>query len=754
MEPLPIPPGAEHPSSTRKVVRHANGSPRAVPLATGMLESTAMATPSQQGVVDDIAAVLTWLDSVVRHALGVMSAQLEPEAGVDPFRGLHIAPGEIARLLAQPPGEPLLGRREAASHLARVPKPRGLCKVAGAEALDDFELAVLLIASASELDLRYERFFAYLQDDVNKKRPTVDLALNLLCGSLADKLQHRRHFAADAPLLRLCLVHLAGDNPSAPGPLLGQVLRLDDQVLGALLGQDSLDRRLVTCSQLLQWPDLVSNDEPLGAALVALPSMAKHYARAAEPLRLYLQGPAGADKDDVVQTLAREIGSSLLQVDLPLLLATIPDVESALTLVFREARLKDGVLHLRRFDALQGPDQARARECLARHLARASGVNIVSGMAAWEPLEGPNCHLIPVHCAAPTAAQRTACWTGALGARGVTMTDATTLGALGERYQLSRQQIEGAVAHAIFQSRGRAAGGTDDSPKADDLFRAARQQTRHLLDQLAQRVESTRGWGDLVLSNDALAQMREICAQVVHRHRVMEDWGFGRKLPYGKGLSVLFAGPSGTGKTMAAEVLANELQLDLYKIDLARVVSKYIGETEQNLDRIFTAAQDANAILFFDEADALFGKRSEVKDAHDRYANLEISYLLQKMEQYEGVTILASNLRQNLDEAFVRRLAFIVHFAFPDEAQRRRLWQGVWPADTPLGADLDLDTLADHLRFSGGSIRNAALAAGFLASRDGRPVYLEHVRHAAEREFCKLGKAPTWPLGTMVVPSK
>ena len=199
-------------------------------------------------------------------------------------------------------------------------------------------------------------------------------------------------------------------------------------------------------------------------------------------------------------------------------------------------------------------------------------------------------------------------------------------------------------------------------------------------------------------------------------------WGFGRKLAQGKGVTALFAGPSGTGKTMAAEVIAGELGLDLYKIDLAGVVSKYIGETEKNLDRIFAAAEDANAILFFDEADALFGKRSEVRDAHDRYANIEIAYLLQKMEEYDGVAILATNLRSNLDEAFVRRLAFTVHFPFPDEADRRRIWRGIWPAATPLAADVDLDFLAAQFKLSGGNIKNIALAAAFLAAADGRPV--------------------------------
>jgi SpoVK/Ycf46/Vps4 family AAA+-type ATPase len=221
---------------------------------------------------------------------------------------------------------------------------------------------------------------------------------------------------------------------------------------------------------------------------------------------------------------------------------------------------------------------------------------------------------------------------------------------------------------------------------------------------------------------------------------VLSEWGFGRKLSQGKGINALFAGPAGTGKTMAAEIIAGELQLGLYKIDLSGVVSKYIGETEKNLDRIFTAAEHSNAILFFDEADALFGRRSEVRDAHDRYANIEISYLLQRMEQHEGVTILATNLRQNLDESFTRRLAFTIHFPFPDEEIRRRIWKGIWPKEIPLAQDVGLDVFANQYKLSGGNIKNIALAAAFLAAEDGAIVAASHLLHAIRREYQKLGK--------------
>jgi SpoVK/Ycf46/Vps4 family AAA+-type ATPase len=234
--------------------------------------------------------------------------------------------------------------------------------------------------------------------------------------------------------------------------------------------------------------------------------------------------------------------------------------------------------------------------------------------------------------------------------------------------------------------------------------------------------------------------LREIIATVRGRPTVLETWGVGQKLASSAGVTILFAGPPGTGKTMAAEVVASELQLDLYKIDLSTVVNKYIGETEKNLGRIFDEASNSNAILFFDEADAIFGKRSEVKDAHDRYANIEVSYLLQRMETYDGVTVLATNLRANLDDAFSRRLQFAIDFPFPDEAYRLQIWQALFPPDVPRAADLDLPLMARRFKLAGGNIRNIIISAAYLAAADGGQVTMPHLLHGARRELQKMGR--------------
>jgi SpoVK/Ycf46/Vps4 family AAA+-type ATPase len=306
---------------------------------------------------------------------------------------------------------------------------------------------------------------------------------------------------------------------------------------------------------------------------------------------------------------------------------------------------------------------------------------------------------------------------------------------LAGQFEFNAAQIRDAVASGMDRARssGRAL-------SAEDLFLAARQHSNPNLAGLAQKISPRYAWEDIVLPEDQRAMLREIVATVRGRPKVLDDWGLGRKLVPSRGVTILFSGPPGTGKTMAAEILAGELGLDLYKIDLSSVVSKYIGETEKNLERIFRQAAASNAILFFDEADALFGKRSEVRDSHDRYANIEISYLLQRMETYQGLTILATNLRANLDEAFTRRLQFAVDFPFPEEGDRLRIWQTLFPPEVPRAEDLDFKTLARRFKLAGGSIRNVIVAASYLAASDGGVVTMDHLLHGTRRELQKLGR--------------
>jgi hypothetical protein len=378
---------------------------------------------------------------------------------------------------------------------------------------------------------------------------------------------------------------------------------------------------------------------------------------------------------------------------------------------------------------------------LLDRLAEYTGVVILAGQKPWPPAMHQQLGVATLSFHIPDFAQRRACWQIHLARNDMVMNEAS-LDALADRFQLTPTQIAEAtiVAHNLTRLRASQNGHAMAPPEVDELFRAARAQAGHDLATLARKIEPLYTWDDLVLPPDALRQLREICLQVIHRRTVLETWGFDRKLALGKGTNVLFAGPSGTGKTMAAEVISHELRLELYKIDLSSVVSKYIGETEKHLSHIFAVAESSNAILFFDEADALFGKRSEVRDAHDRYANVETSYLLQRMEEYAGIVILATNLRKNMDDAFVRRMHFSIDFPFPNEKQRRRIWEKIWPEATPCSPELDMDFMAQRFEVAGGNIRNIALTAAFFAAEEDGAITMTHLMRATQREYQKMGK--------------
>jgi ATPase family associated with various cellular activities (AAA) len=681
----------------------------------------------------ELFAALGRLDSLLQSAIARAEAAYGPGTMADSFRGLHIDLAEAERLLARAPGQPLLC----------TDRPEGLPPLAGPLAalaqefdLSPFDLDVIVIALAPELDLRYERLYAYLQDDVTKKRPTVDLALNLLCPSADDKLARRAHFQADAPLLRSGILRLCSDPSQPEPPLLAQSLRLDDQIGRLLIGGDGLDARLAAFCALVE-PDAAAAPHPLPEELSQVLEALAKAAATGTTLRLYLRGPAGTGRRRVAELAAARTGKRLLAADL----VRAPDgplFGEGIRVLFREAAFKDAICFLDGLDPLLAGDRAPDQLVFARELVAASGVVVLAGSAPWPSLRalGADAPLavVVVSCPVPPVTQRRQEWRAKLDRAGIDITDGD-LDTLARRFKLTPAQIAEAAATAPRLGPPGAPAGLAE------IFAAARAQTGHELGGLAVKIEPVFEWGDIVLPDDSLLQLREICQRVAHQERVLEEWGFGRKLPLGRGVSALFAGPPGTGKTMAAEIVARALGLDLYRIDLSGVVSKWIGETEKNLDRIFRAAENANAILFFDEADALFGKRSEVRDSHDRYANIEISYLLQKMETYEGVAILATNRIEDLDEAFLRRLGFVVRFPFPEEPDRLRIWAAVWPDGVQLANDLDWSMLARELSFSGAEIRNVALAAAFFAAEARAPVTLDRIVHAARREYEKAGKS-------------
>lgn len=754
-------------------------------------------TEEKKNSIPELQQALERLDRLLDRAVARADQTFGADAQTDPYRGLHIAAEEIERILRQKPFDSAI--REEPPAATRPPGPesrsapqrprvrRGwwpfnrsttlpalpepgeqpvaalpppttdfsegllpdwllhrtvLWPLMQEYGLSKFEGEVLLVALAPELDLRYERLFAYLQDDVTRKRPTVDLVLDLLCQSAEKKLKERASFSIEAPLLQHKLIHLVPDPHQVRPSLLSHYVQLDEQIVSRLLEQEGLDRRLTSVCQLI--PPSISLDAlGLDGELRAFSYLIQEARQVSHPLRLYFQGPNGSGRRLAAEALAGDARLKFLIVDLERARAAEKDFEQAIDLALRQARFPESLLYLEGLDSLRTAEETNHYHQLLQRMNDYPGVAILSGSLPWEPpKEGPLGVLV-LNFTFPSFEERRALWEARLGEMGIVL-DAEEVQSLAGRFRLTPVQIANAVATAWNQSllrldeSGSSAG--EPALKLKDLLAAARAQSGFDLAKLARKINPLYSWGDIILPDDVLVQLHQIGQRVAYRELVMDAWGFERKLSQGKGISALFAGPSGTGKTMAAEIIANELGLDLYKIDLSSVVSKYIGETEKNLERIFTAAENANAILFFDEAEALFGKRSEVRDAHDRYANIEIAYLLQKMEQYEGLAILATNLRQNMDDAFLRRLQFIVEIPFPDEVSRFRIWQVLFPSQAPRDESIDFAFLARQFRLSGGNIKNVVLQAAFLAAAQNDRIRMSHLLQATQREYQKMGK--------------
>lgn len=695
----------------------------------------------------DLLHALKRLDILIDQAVATAQTVYGAEAANDAYRGLYISRQEVERLLTREPGMPALQVGETAPEqvaLESIDHRSRLAWLKESFELSDFDLDLILIALAPEIDLRYERLYAYLQDDVTRKRPSVDLALNLLCASAEDKLLRRDRFASNAPLIRHQLLHLIPDPNQSQPPLLAHYLKLDEQIVRLLLEQEGLDVRLVPYCQAIA-PSVNLDELPLNAKIkVALRSLIVQSWQADRSLRLYFQGPEDVAKSLTAQALASEVGATLVTANLARMLAAKEDWEKILPLLLREVWFQRAILYLEELDALRSDDKALSYHYLLNELNKNPGIVILSGTQPLVSSAIAPSNIISVPLAMPNFSGRRDCWQVHLTAANIVLSE-PAINTLADRFRLMPGQIAAAAIDAGNRSRWRTAISNPDASESavtlGDLYAAARSQSGQDLAGLAHKIEPLYTWDDIVLPDDARTQLQEMYQWVVHRHRVLNQWGFGRKLAYGRGVSALFAGPSGTGKTMSAEIIAKALGLDLYKINLSSVVSKYIGETEKNLERIFTAAENANAILFFDEADALFGKRSEVRDAHDRYANIEIAYLLQRMEQYEGITILATNLRQNIDDAFLRRLQFIIEFPFPDEERRQQIWEILMPKEAPRDEAIDYEFLARQFRFSGGNIKNIVLKAAFLAAAGNGCITMECLVRATWRESQKIGRA-------------
>ncbi|WP_130014270.1 ATP-binding protein [Serinicoccus sediminis] len=678
------------------------------------MTTTARSARGSTGSLAHLLGRVALVELAVREAVARRGIS-DPDP-VDPTRGVYLSDAYLAWLLDRDVQSPAASSTEADSRRQRLDADADAAEAAGADlrlrrlcrscGLDALEEELLVVAAAPMLDRRFGQFYGYLNDDVTRRWATVALAVELAGGAGPGDPRQWLRLTPGSRLRSTGLLEV-GD-PDDPLPT--QCLRVPQRVIAHLLGDDSPD------------PTLAAHLDPSPPLPVGDPGL-----RHTVPRNLVLLQQPGTDAASAAATWLTGHGSPALVLRLP----RAPSGDQGVELVdlLRRERLLTGR------PVVLGPVEE-----LLRLDSGAVAVRRLLGAAApptvlWA--EGPvDATVLPAELefrqlAVPPAEHRLSVWRSS--GLGDHVPDADLL-ALAEQYRVGAARIRRAVATAGATRPGR----VPDRPALEDGLRAG---DGAALQQLARRVRPARSWADLVLPPATVTELHELVGAVRHRDELADAWGLARA-GTARGVTALFAGPSGTGKTLAAEVLTHEVGGDLYTVDLARVVDKYVGETEKNLDRVLRAADGVTGVLFFDEADALFGRRGEVTSGQDRYANLEVSYLLQRVETLGAVVLLSTNLRSQIDEAFIRRVDAVVEFPQPDRSAREAIWRRHVRL-LPLDDDVDLDRCAATFELAGGNIRNAVAAAACLAAEEGRPVRMSDLLRGVEREFAKLGRLRT-----------
>ncbi len=657
-----------------------------------------------------LARELAWLDHLLQREVRRQRAVYE--LAIDEFRGLFVSDDQVDAYFRAVPENVELG---CALPCPAPEQGSPLAAIAKCFNLDPMDVSLLVVALAPELDRRYETTFAYLNNDIGRKWPTIDLA----CRLLDDRSGVHAALLPGAALVATGLVEVwtegAGRRPER-ATAFGASLPASRfvQALPAPLPEGA---QLVYPSGADPLPSLA----PLDLLVEANDAPALMVLIGAIPLEPSLKAEGLAD------ALARPV----IWVDLK----ALDQPHDGLRALHPTAHLERAAVLV---EGLEGaiPSDALAGRRLAAALAALPGptIIVVQQAALLDFLEDQN--YVACRLAEPDRHTQRTIWGRCLARAGLG-TDPAVLQLVTERFRLEPTRIERAVGAAAVAHRLSASRSAFVS--AEELCTAAREESGSALRSLAIQLPVHQAWTDLILPAATLVRVRAVADAIANRARVQDEWGMAR-LSGARGLVALFQGASGTGKTMSAGVIAHELGLDLFRIDLSSTVSKYIGETEKNLERLFRAAQGSNAILLFDEADALFGKRSEVKDAHDRYANIEVSYLLQRMEEHDGPMILATNFARNIDQAFARRLQHVVEFPSPDAEIRERLWHRMLAPPLPLENDVDRHFLAHAFELTGGEIRKAALDAAFAAAAGSNAVGMMHLVTSAAQEVRRQGR--------------
>ncbi len=696
------------------------------------------------------ALALQRLDLLLHREIFRLRANYQ--LSLDEFRGLYISDEQvdayINKALASHPDIhdiDVLTKKACDLHSMHASKiPRQWRHVVEEFGLNGFEQDVLLLALALEIDLKYETLYGYLNNDVTLKYPTIDLALRVFRDDATSHHKHRQSLSPHAKLFAYGLLENVVGNNTLQRSSLAAGFRLTPALVNYLTDIPLHDPKLSSVVTL----NLVEHEEinvaPIAQAVKnRVKQLATLFRSKISPDFVVVEGVEGCGRKHAGRLLCKQLGLCIIEINSGLLSTSDENDLDLLTRILLLARLHGAGILFNAFDVLMQDDPARLR-ILTNILPRLAAVSVPILLTVQPQTLGreslKSYRVVNLELPEPDITERRRLWNLYLHESELNVS-AADIDDLVERFILTNDQVRAAIDAAIVERALKANG--EEKSNRDVLFKAARDQSIGEIGKLAQKVSLKFSWNDLVLPRPTLKRVKEITAAIQHRNKVYKEWGMERRVHNANGLMVLFSGASGTGKTMTASVIARNIGLHLYRIDLSGIVSKYIGETEKNLDKIFAGVRRANAILFFDEADALFGKRSEVKDAHDRYANIEVAYLLQKMEEHDGVVILATNLSKNMDQAFSRRMHYVVEFPKPSAEHRERLWRGIFPLDTPVTEDVDFVFLAKQFDNTGGDIKNIALDAAFLAAENGQRVEMEQLIKAMSRQMIKQGKVPS-----------
>ncbi|AZC38220.1 ATP-binding protein [Pseudomonas chlororaphis] len=669
------------------------------------------------------------LDLLVQQQLQTLQQRFaEPE---EALQGLALSSEELEHLNTQRMGIPFWALEQSGQKLSDEsesldPHSR-LGQLVSRFGLTDFERDVLLLCLLPLFDSRYSLLFAYMQESNQKKSVTVDFALNILCSNVVEKAAQQVCLLPQAPLLKYQLLTLKQRDAEHWGNAL---LHPATDIYTWLIGHSAFPTALRACASWLIPSTLADLSAPLTQRL------ALYCADGAAAVKtlVQLQGRPGSGRAMAIARAAGSVGKAVLALDLAQLPEDHEEAQGVVSVALRETRLHAGCLLLRSL-ADFCTAHPRLVPWLGKALARAELPIFCLTDPHAPPMWLEGMAQVVVSMPTPAIADQVALLASQL--EGIAQQPDIDVAGLVKRFHPAPETLVSVLqeAQAYRLQRG------EHALLANaDLYRAFGLRSQQNFGNLAKRITPVRDFDDLIISDDLQQHLNEVLAAIRQREQVLGQ-GFGRKVGYGTGISALFHGDSGTGKTMVAEVLAGALGVDLIKVDLSTVVNKYIGETEKNLSRIFDSAEADAGVLFFDEADALFGKRSETKDAQDRHANIEVSYLLQRLESYPGLVVLATNNRSHLDDAFSRRLTFILRFTFPDQTLRERMWRAIWPSETPVAEDVDFSSLARRAEITGANIRNVAMLASWLAAEEQSPrVAMQHIERALQRELGKIGR--------------